>query len=82
MISEFLLNIVFGIASGALSLAPDITWNVDTSAFSYVRDIIAVVGYLLPMDTVVAIVSLIIGFTVFRFVIALIRTVWDLLPFA
>lgn len=82
MISEFILSIVFNIVSGLLSLAPEISWNVDTSAFGYVRDIISVVSYFLPMATVRRIVSLIVAITVFRCVIALGKTIWDLLPFA
>lgn len=82
MITEFFLNIVFGISSGILSLAPDISWNPDTSAFAYVRDILSVVGYLLPMGTVRTIISLIISITILRVFIALGKTLWDLLPFA
>lgn len=82
MITEFFLDIVFGITSGILSMAPEISWSVDTSAFTYVRNILSVVGYLLPMGTVVAIVDLIIAITVFKVFIALGKTIWDLLPFA
>lgn len=81
MITEMLLNIVFGISFGILSLAPDISWNPDTSAFTFVRDILSVVGYLLPMDTVILIVDLIIALTLLRVFIALGKTLWDLLPF-
>lgn len=82
MISEFFLSIVFKISSGLFSLAPDISWNVDTSAFAYVRDIISVVSYFLPMATVRRIISLIVALTLLRCAIALGKTIWDLLPFA
>lgn len=80
MISEFLLNIVFAISTGFFKVAPDISWNVDTGAFTYVRDILSVVGYLLPMNTVRQIVSLIIAITIFRVFVSLGKTIWDLLP--
>ena len=82
MISEFLLDIVFGIVSGLLKMLPDITWNVETSAFAYIIDIIRVVAYMLPWGTVTTIVGLIIAFTIFKFWISVIRTIWDLLPIA
>lgn len=82
MISEFFLNIVFGISRGFLSLAPDISWSVDTTAFTFVQDILSVVGYFLPMGTVRTIVGLIIALTIFRVFVALGKTLWDLLPFA
>lgn len=81
MITEFFLDIVFGITSGILTLAPDISWSVDTTAFTFVRDILSIVGYLLPMGTVIAIVDLIIAITIFKVFIALGKTIWDLLPF-
>lgn len=80
MIGEFLLSIVFTCAAGFFSIAPDISWNVDTGAFTYVRDILSVVGYLVPMGTVRQIVVLIVAITIFRCAIALGKTIWDLLP--
>ena len=81
MISEFLLDIVFSISSGALSLLPDITWSVDSTAFTYFLDIVRIVGYMLPAPTVVAIITLIFSFHVVRVVVAIIKSVWDLFPF-
>ena len=82
MISEFFLNIIFKFLSGMLNLLPDVTWSVDTTAFSYFLDIVRIVGYLVPAQTVYAIITLIVAFTVFRIIISLIKTIWDLLPFA
>ena len=80
MIGEFFLNIIFALVSGFLSLMPDFTWSVDTSAFSYFLTILKVAGYVFPWSTVVAIVGLIIGISIFRIVIAFIKSIWDLLP--
>lgn len=82
MIGEFLLNIVFGVSSGLFALLPDFSWNVDTSAFSYFLTILQVAGYMFPWDTVVTIVALIFSIGLIRIVISVIKTVWDLLPFA
>lgn len=81
MITEFLLDIVFNIVSNLFSLAPDITWSVDTGFFGYVKTFLSLAGYLLPMGTVITIVNLIIAITVFKVFIALGKTIWDLLPF-
>lgn len=82
MITEFFLNIIFNIVSGFLSMLPDFSWSVDTSAFQYFLSILQIAGYVFPWSTVVAICSLIVGLSIFRVVIAFIRTIWDLLPFA
>lgn len=80
MISEFFLSIVFNIVSTMLDALPDVSWSVNTSAFGYFISILKVACYLLPMDTVGTICGLIVTFTIVRIVIALIKTVWDLLP--
>lgn len=80
MVSEFLINIIYNIVSGLLSLLPEISWSVESSAFDYFLGIIQVAGYMLPMNTVATIAALIVALTTFRIVISVVRTVWDLLP--
>ena len=80
MISEFLLNIVFGIVSGMFELLPEFSWTVENSAFQHLFSFIRAVGYLLPWGTVGSIVAIILLLTSIRFVIALIKAIWELLP--
>lgn len=82
MISEFFLNIIFGIVSGFFNLMPDITWSVETTAFQYFMDILRFAGYMFPWGTVVAISSIIIAICLFRIVVSFIKTIWAMLPFA
>lgn len=82
MITEFFLDIVFRIVSGFFDLMPDITWSVETTSFQYFMDILKFAGYMFPWGTVVAISSIIIGISIFRIVIAAIKSLWDILPFA
>ena len=80
MISEFVMNIVFNFVSGIFSLLPDIHWSIDTTFFDYWSDIVSVVTYMLPMAAVASIINTIIALTIFRIVIAFLKTVWDVLP--
>ena len=80
MISEFFLNIIFGLISGMLSLLPDISWSFSVSALHPFLIFVRAAGYMLPIDTILTIMSLVISFTMVRVVVALIRTIWDLLP--
>lgn len=82
MIAEFLLNIIFNIVTGLFSLLPDFSWTVETSAFQYLFSFIQTVGYLLPWNTVGAIITLVIGIISIRCVIAIIIAIWELLPVA
>ena len=82
MVSEFLLDGVFSIVSGFFKIAPEISWSVDTSAFEFVRSSLRCAGYLLPMNTVITIVGLIVALTGWKVLVAFLRTVWDVLPLA
>lgn len=80
MITEFFLNIIFNIAYGALSILPDFNWTVSASWTGFIQDAMSVVSFFLPMGTVTAIISLICGLISIRVVIAIVKTIWDLLP--
>ena len=80
MISEFVLNIVFKLVSWVLDLLPVVSVEVDPVAFEYFFGYVKAASYMLPMDTVATIVGLVVSFTVFRLGIALIKTVWALIP--
>ena len=82
MVSEFFLNIIFGIVSGFFAMLPDFSWTVNSTSFQYFLSILQVAGYVFPWPTVVAIASLIVGLSIFRVVIAFIKSIWDLFPFA
>lgn len=82
MISEFMLDIVFNIVSGMFSMLPEVSWSVDSSAFEFLLSFIRCIAYLLPWGTVTSIVGVILALSIFRIVIAIIKAVWDLLPFA
>lgn len=80
MISEFLLNIVFNIVEGALSILPDFSWSVENSFFSSALDMVRLAGYVLPMGTIVAIIVIINALLLLRIAISIIKTIWELLP--
>lgn len=80
MIAEFFLNIIFALVEGMFSILPDISWDVGTGVFSSFLDVLSCVCYMLPMGTVSVIAGLTLSISVFRAVIALVKTIWDLLP--
>ena len=80
MIVETMLDLVFKIVEGVLSILPNFTWSVQNSFFSTALDMIRVACYLLPMGTVVSIITIINLLLVIRIAIAIIKTIWDLLP--
>lgn len=80
MITEFLLDSVFGLVMGAFDILPDVSWSVNTSLITNALEWFKVVCYILPMGTVVVILGIIVSLQFFRIVISLIKTIWDILP--
>lgn len=80
MISEFFLNVIFQIVTWLFSFLPNVGWNTRSVTFQGIMDIIRVAGYMLPLNTIGTIAGVIVSITVFKIVITIIRTIWDILP--
>lgn len=80
MVSEFFLNIIFQIVEWLLSGLPIVNADftvVDTSIF---MGCVRCVLYLLPLGTINTIIGIIIAVSGFRIFIAIVKTIWDVLP--
>ena len=80
MISEFLLDIIFGIVTVILSPIPDVNVTFQSGALNTFWGVVRCALYLLPLDTISAIVTILVAIGVFRVFISIVRTIWDLLP--
>lgn len=80
MLVEGILNILFNFLEWIFALLPDWSWNVETSFFSSALDFIRLAGYLLPMDTIITIFVITNVLIAWQIVVAILRTVWDVLP--
>lgn len=80
MILESVLGFLFNILVGLLEILPDISWSVDSSAFTSFLSFISVVLYLLPIDTLLVMFSIVMYIMSFKIGVALIKTIWDILP--
>ena len=80
MISEFLMGIVFNLIEGALSILPNWNFNVESAFLTSAFDMIRIAFYLLPMGTIVTMISMIVFFNTFKIVISILKTIWEILP--
>ena len=80
MISEFFMSIVFNLVEGALSILPNWNFNIDTAFLTTAFDLIRTAFYLLPMGTIVTMISIIWFFHLFRITISVLKTIWEVLP--
>lgn len=80
MISEFFLNIIFQLLEWLLSALPEISISADWGTTSTFFGVVRCVLYMLPLNTISAIVGIILAVSGFRVIIAIVKTIWDLLP--
>ncbi len=57
-----------------------IEFNIDTTVFKTISDFLTFIFYILPIDGLLSIVSIFIGLMIFRIIISVVKTIWDLLP--
>lgn len=79
MISEFFINIGFKVAEWFFALLPDFEWSVTSSAWTSAKSILNGVCYFLPLDTVTAIISIIVSLAMVRISIKFIRTILEII---
>lgn len=81
MILNGLLSILQGILNVLLAPLDLLNWAVNISlSINVIQDFINIIAFVLPWKNIDPIFTFIIGMFGFRAMIALIKTIWDLLP--
>lgn len=80
MIFDWIINFVFGVANLLLAPITTIGWAFSLVVASPLSSILAVIYYVLPISQLSPIIMCIVAIFVFRAVISLIKTIWQLLP--
>lgn len=81
MVTDKLLEIVFGFLEKMLDKLPVMNISID---FSVVKGFLSVVGtalYFFPWQKVAPILAVIVLLQVWRILISIIKTIWSVLPF-
>ena len=79
MIVEGLFDFFFGFI---INLFPTVNINIPSGLITGAVEAFQVIFYIVPMTTVFAILTITLSLHAFRIVVALIKTLWDLLPIA
>lgn len=83
MISRFIvIAIIIAIVVGLIGTAV-FSWTLDTSVYlANLSTIFSIIVYILPFGKLSPIIVIIISSMVFRVVIRIIKTIWELIPIA
>lgn len=81
---DFTKLIVIGIIvafSVSMFLAIDFEWNIDTNQYlSVIQSFLSVIFFVIPINRVAPILNTLIALTIFKYSVAIIKTVWQVLP--
>ena len=62
-------------------LTIDFEWNIDTNQYlSVVQSFLSVIFFVIPINRVAPIINAVIALVIFKYSVAIIKTVWQLLP--
>lgn len=82
MITDGILNVVFNVLDMFFGVLPDMSLEFSGGMYRTFLDIVASVAYLFPLNTLISIFAVVCSFIAFKWIVTLIRLIWDLLPIA
>ena len=80
MIIDKVLDVLFAFLEAVLSKLPVMNMDVDFSVLNGFMDVLGFALYFFPWAKVLPILGLIMILQVWRIVVSIIRTVWEVLP--
>lgn len=80
MLTDAVITMFYDIFMSFLGTNEPIQFNIDTTVFKTISDFLAFIFYILPVDGLLTIISIFIGLMIFRIIISVVKTIWDLLP--
>ena len=80
MITGFIIDLIYNAFMFLIGGHEPLRFNVDSSVYEFIGDFVAFIFFILPIDGLSIIFSIIVAVTIFRSVVSFIKTIWDLLP--
>ena len=80
MITDIFVTLIYDLFMFFLGGYEPLHFNIDTTVFRTFTDFLAFIFYILPINGLLPIVTIVVGITMFRVIISVIKTIWDLLP--
>lgn len=80
MITDIFVTLIYDLFMFFLGGYEPLHFNIDTTVFRTFSDFLAFIFYILPINGLLPIVTIVVGITMFRVIISVIKTIWDLLP--
>lgn len=80
MITDTIIQLIYNIFMFVFGGAEPLSFNLDVSFIDAVTDFFAFIFYIIPINSLLPIITIFISLMGFRIIISLVKTIWDLLP--
>jgi hypothetical protein len=80
MIGDAAVNIFYNIFMSFFGAYEPLRFNVDSSVFDTLTNFLAFIFYILPIEGLKPIITIVVSITAFRILVSVVKTLWDLLP--
>ena len=80
MITDIFVTLIYDLFMFFLGGYEPLHFNIDTTVFKTFSDFLAFIFYILPINGLLPIVTIVVGITMFRVIIRVIKTIWGVLP--
>lgn len=80
MITGFFIDLIYDAFMLLIGGHEPLRFNIDSSVYEFIHDFVAFVFFIIPINGLSVIFSIIVAIIIFRTVVSFIKTIWDLLP--
>lgn len=80
MITGFFIDLIYNAFMFLIGGHEPLRFNIDSSVYEFIHDFVAFIFFIIPVNGLSIIFSIIVAVILFRSVVSFIKTIWDLLP--
>lgn len=80
MVIDAVIGLIYNVFMYLFGAHEPLRFNISTTVYEFIHDFVAFIFFILPMNGLQVIFSIIVAVIMFRITVAVIKTIWDLLP--
>lgn len=81
MVVDYLISLIYKAFKFAVGNHQPLRFNIDSSVYEVIHDFVAFIFFILPINGLKPIFTIVLAIIGFRIFVSVVKTLWDLLPF-
>lgn len=80
MVTDSIIGLIYNAFMYLFGAHEPLRFNISATVYNFIHDFVAFIFFILPMNGLQVIFGLIVAVIMFRIVVSVIKTIWDLIP--